>query len=249
MNNELLLLCGNDIPFPEAQLTIHQPSIKEIGYIGEEAFFVGCELLNFSKKNLESSDKNDLINSSDFDIIMSIMKDKKNIAIQKNRISAMLLLSLLFPDYKMIIRESDLAFEKDKNSYYINNNNYPRFKEILNDMFCLKANKSDEQNYNPAGEQARKIAEKLRKGRSQVAKVKGENEKVSIISRYMSILCVGLPANLNDLKELTIYQLFDAFGRYELKMNYDIYFKAKLAGAKDLEEVENWMKDIHSDSK
>jgi hypothetical protein len=31
-----------------------------------------------------------------------------------------------------------------------------------------------------------------------------------------------------------------------MKENYDIYIDAKLAGAKDLEEVDNWMDDIHS---
>jgi hypothetical protein len=29
-------------------------------------------------------------------------------------------------------------------------------------------------------------------------------------------------------------------------MSYDIYIQAKMAGAKDLKEVEDWMKDIHS---
>ena len=33
MKNELLLLAGSDIPFPEARITIHQPTLKEIGYI------------------------------------------------------------------------------------------------------------------------------------------------------------------------------------------------------------------------
>lgn len=32
--DELLLLSGNDIPFIEAQITIHQPTLKEIAYIG-----------------------------------------------------------------------------------------------------------------------------------------------------------------------------------------------------------------------
>ena len=40
MLNDLLLLSGNDIPFIEAQVNIHQPSIKEIAYIGEESFFI-----------------------------------------------------------------------------------------------------------------------------------------------------------------------------------------------------------------
>ena len=49
MLNDLLLLSGTDIPFQQAQISIHQPTIKEISFIGEEAFFIGCALLNFSK--------------------------------------------------------------------------------------------------------------------------------------------------------------------------------------------------------
>ena len=52
MNNDLLLLSGNDIPFVGAQISIHQPTIKEIAYIGEEAFFSAFELFNFSKNIL-----------------------------------------------------------------------------------------------------------------------------------------------------------------------------------------------------
>ena len=42
MMDELLLLSGNDIPFTEAALTIHSPILKEIGYIGEDSFWIGC---------------------------------------------------------------------------------------------------------------------------------------------------------------------------------------------------------------
>jgi hypothetical protein len=40
--SNLLLLSGNDIPFIEANLTIHTPTIKEIGFIGEDDFYIGC---------------------------------------------------------------------------------------------------------------------------------------------------------------------------------------------------------------
>ena len=43
----------------------------------------------------------------------------------------------------------------------------------------------------------------------------------------------------------TIYQLLDEFHRFELKVNYDTYVKFKIAGAKDLKDPEDWMKDIH----
>ena len=45
--------------------------------------------------------------------------------------------------------------------------------------------------------------------------------------------------------DYTIYQLKTEFKRYQLKINSDVYLKAKLAGAQDLEEVEDWMGDIH----
>ena len=34
MKNELLYISGNDIPFEEARLILHQPIIKEIAFIG-----------------------------------------------------------------------------------------------------------------------------------------------------------------------------------------------------------------------
>ena len=41
MDIRLALMCGIDIPVPNLQLIIHQPTIKEIAYIGESDFFLG----------------------------------------------------------------------------------------------------------------------------------------------------------------------------------------------------------------
>ena len=82
MLNELLLLSGNDIPFPAAQLVIHQPTISEIAYIGEEKFYTGCELLRFSKDNLTDEDKIHLINQTNFEILMSILNEKNPVTMQ-----------------------------------------------------------------------------------------------------------------------------------------------------------------------
>ena len=98
MLNDLLLLSGNDIPFPEAQLIIHQPTIKDIGYIGEEAFFAGCEFLRFSKDKLSQEDRSRLENITNFEIIMSIIREK-NPVVQRNKTCMLMVLSLLFPTY------------------------------------------------------------------------------------------------------------------------------------------------------
>lgn len=245
MLNDLLLLSGNDIPFESAQISIHQPTIKEIAYIGEEAFFIGCELLNFSKEVLSIEDKTNLENKTNFEVFMSIMIDKRTLALQKSRTSAILVLTLLFPSYEIKITKDFIEIKKDEEIYSINNNNFEEFKEILVSMFCLKSHSSTK-NFNPLGEQAKAIADKLNKGRAKIANEKKEKQKIAILSRYISILAVGETKSINDLLQYTVYQLFDEFERYELKQSYDVYFQAKLVGAKDLKEVESWMKDIHS---
>ena len=236
MNNELLLLSGNDIPFPEAQITIHQPTIHEIAYIGEECFYTGCEFLRFSKDRLGDEDKIHLESYTNFDVLMSIMKEQ-NATILKNKTCVLMVLSLIFPQYNIDIKDN-IVLSKDNETYQINNQNYDKFLDILNSMFCLSAS-SEGASYNPNGEMAKKIAE-----------LNEQNEKpnkVAIISRYVSILAVGQQKDINSFMDYTVYQLFDEFKRYELKLNWDIYLQAKMAGAQDLKEVDDWMKDIYSE--
>ena len=243
MDNELLLLSGNDIPFIEAQVTIHQPTIKEIAYIGEEAFFTGCELINFSKNILPEQDKVNLEDKTNFDILIAILRER-NAVMQRNRNCVEMVLALIFPWYTIDIISDAIVLEKEEERHLINNDNFETFKTIFNMMFSFS--KDETRDYNPSGDLAKQIAEKLQKRHQKLAELKEGKKKIDILSRYVSILAVGEHKDMNSLLNLSVYQLFDEFERFKLKMSYDIYFQAKMAGAKDLKEVEDWMKDIHS---
>lgn len=243
MDNELLLLSGNDIPFIEAQVTIHQPTIKEIAYIGEEAFFTGCELINFSKNILPEQDKVNLEDKTNFDILIAILRER-NAVMQRNRNCVEMVLALIFPWYTIDITSDAIVLEKEEERHLINNDNFETFKTIFNMMFSFSKDKT--RDYNPSGEVAKRIAEKLKQRHQKLAELKEGKQKIDILSRYVSILAVGEHKDMNSLLNLSVYQLFDEFERFKLKMSYDIYFQAKMAGAKDLKEVEDWMKDIHS---
>ena len=247
MKNELLLLSGADIPFIEGTVTIHQPTIYEISLIGEEALFTGCELLKFSKDILTPEDKTRLSNYTDFNILMSIINDKSGSMIF-NVSCAKQVLDLIFPLYTVTFAP-DAILLVDANDKFtlcgqINEINFLAFKEIINQMFCLQKT-SSEQNYNTQGELAKKIADKFKKRKQQLAELSSKTNKVAIFSRYISILTVGEHKDINSFMKYTVYQLFDEFQRFELKMGYDIYFQARMAGAKDLKEPDDWMKDIH----
>lgn len=246
MLDDLLLLSGNDIPFIEAQITIHQPRIKEIAYIGEEAFLTGWQFLDFSKNFLSSEDSLNLDDKTNFDILIAILRER-NAVMQKNKDCVMMVLALMFPEYSISFSKRGIELKKENDIHYINNDNFEAFKIILKKMFSF-GNKDDNVNdFNPSGDMANKIAEKLRERHKILAeKNNDKNKKIDIISRYVSILAVGQRKDINSLMSYTVYQLFDEFERYQLKLIYDLNTQAKLAGAKDLKEIDDWMKDIHS---
>lgn len=247
MKHDLLLLSKNDIPLVSAGISIHQPSIKEIAYMGEDSFFMACEAIKISKNMLNIQDNSVLDNITDFDIFMQVMvqpvKDLKKV-----RSCVNMLFELLFPNYTFSfdVNENAIIFqsiddEDTENKRQINSKNFPTFKAIISSMFCLKTTTKE---YDPDGEMAKRIVEQLKKRHQKLAQLQG-GKKTSILSRYISILAVGLGKNVNDLMEYSMYQLFDEFERFQLKISYDMYVSAKMAGAKGLEEVDNWMKDIH----
>lgn len=240
--NKLLLETGGDIPFPRAQVTIHTPTLKEIALIGERNFFIGCHFLNFNKETLSDEDKLGLENKSDFDIFMSVMNNPQ-MAIHKT--DALMVLALLFPQYRLKVTKEEILLQSENFSSSINKQNYDDFKSILNQVFCLKGEEAGDE-YDPADALAARIAEKIKKGKMKRNKQGTEqDETFSIYGKYMSILAVGLKKDKNELSNYTVYQIRDEFQRFIMKENYDIYIDAKLAGAQDLEEVENWMDDIH----
>ena len=236
----LLLQTGGDIPFIPARVTIHNPSLKEIGMIGEKNFHIGCQFLSFNKnKFLNNEDKTRLENKSNFEIFMSEMNSREK-AIHKN--DAIMVLALLFPQYKIKIDKDKILLQLENFSSSINKQNYEDFVDVINQMFCLKIAEGDD--FNPADALAAKIAEKIKKGKQKRNK-KDTDDNISIYGKFISILSVGLQKDKNILREYTIYQIRDEFERFMAEQNYDMYFRAKLAGAQDLEEVKNWMDDLH----
>ena len=240
--DKLILQTGVDIPFPKAQLTVHQPKIAEISYIGESNFHIGSQFLLFDKNKLTSEDKINLDNQSNFNIFMSVMNSRER-AVHKT--DALMVLALLFPEAKLKIEADKILLQLENFSSSINEQNFADFQNILKQIFCL-GEEGDKDQYNPADDLAKRIAEKLKKRKEKLAKAKNEDiNNVTIYSKYISILSVGLKKDKNELSNYTIYQIRDEFKRFQLKQDFDIYIKAKLAGAQDLEEVKNWMEDIH----
>lgn len=239
MDYRLNLIAGTDLPVPECQLAIHQPTIRELSYIGEETFNIGSHYLCINK-NMFTEDESDLLNKSNFQIFMTIMTSEET---KDKKIAVLELLKLLLPNYKCIMTPRSIICSSGDISIIIDDNNFDIFQERISDIFCLRG-ANDSQNFNPQSPKAKEIAAKLMRGRQRVAAQKGDNN-TSIITQYVSILAVGLKMSLNELLNLTIFQLYDLIQRYNLFVAWDLDIRSRLAGGKPEGEPDNWMKSIH----
>lgn len=230
------LITGIDIPFPEAQLIIHQPTAKEIAYLGEKDFFTGIQLLCFNKSMIAQGE-NVLGNQSDFQILMTVMSEKEA---EKQKECVISVLEMIFPNQRSLITPRAFVIG-DK---MIDDNNFNAFQNLLKDIFCLKSQLSQQGGYNPADKRAKEIADKLAKAKEKIAKQKGETD-TSFINQYVSILAVGLQQSVLETSKYTLYQIFDQVERFGLYTAWDIDIKAKMAGATGESKVDNWMKNLH----
>lgn len=236
----LALMCGTDIPIPECQVTIHQPRIKEIALIGDVDFLTAIQTLSVNK-NMIAQGETLLTNTNNFQIFMTIMQEKETVD-KKEAIKQ--LFPLILPEYKVAFTPRSILLTSTNGNVMIDDSNFEALQKVLNAIFCINSGPMEIQSFNPQGEKAREIAEKLMKARQRVAAQKG-NEG-SIFAQYISVLTIGLNSmSLRDCEELTMYQLFDLVERYMLYVNWDLDIRSRLAGGKLDKQPENWMKNIH----
>lgn len=243
----LALMTGVDIPIPECNLVIHQPTIKEISFMGEKEYFLAIQTLSLDKKSLVE-DETLLADLTNFNIFMTIMTDKTSLDKKK---TVQQVFSLLFPNYSVSMTGRSIIFilkndDENNQPVMIDENNFDIFQEIIKQICCLGHNSMQKSGFNPQDKRAKEIADKLMRARQRVAAQKGDNSDGSLLGQYLSVVTVGIGAmSLENCLNLTMYQLFDLVERYSLYTAWDIDMKVRLAGGKSDKEPDNWMKNIH----
>ena len=242
MDIRLALMTGIDIPIPQMQLTLHQPTIQEISFLGEQDFFTAVHLLTLDKEVLieDESVSSQLTN---FQVLMKVIEQMD----ANKKAPLYSLFSLLFPEHRMVLMpKSIVLMGNETENVMIDENNFQTFQDVLKEVLCV-SNLFQGNNvvYKPANAAAKRIADKIMRGRRKVAEMK-EKSNDSVFARYISILTIGLASmTLQDCTALTMFQLFDLVERFNLFTEWDINLRARLAGGTPKSEAENWMKSIH----
>lgn len=249
MYSKLMLMTGVDIPVPELQTAIHQPTILEISYIGELQYFSTMQLFCFNKATLlagNTKGTSNLLAMNNFEIFMTLINGPD--AIEKKE-QVIAVLAILFPGYVAQFLPRSLFFNnvEKKHSFTLDEKNFDNLKAVLEDVSGLKnATSGSNGSFNPKGQKAAEIAAKLMKGRQRAAQNRGEGSSDGVLARYVSILTIGLNSmSLSECLNLTVYQLYDLIERYGLYISWDLDIKSRLAGGKPDSKPDDWMKNIH----
>lgn len=254
--HKLILDTKANIPFPSAQLIIYQPSLAEVALLGESNFFVAVNALTKDYKSMNFKDNSDLDNLTNFDILMSITREKSENS-KLIFVTILQLLELILPGYKIGLTPSSIILQDIKTeegakpqTHIIDKNNFDTFAQIIWEMFGVASltGSANAYDYNPAGDRARALVEKFKKKQeylAQLRKERGEDTATaSIFGRYINILAVGEQKDKNQLAQYSVYQLIEEFKRFQLKETFDYTLQAKMAGAKNVKDAKDWMQDI-----
>ena len=242
-NISLALITGIDIPIPECSVVLHQPTIEEISFLGEEEFLSGVNCLCVDKDNFVQDENAEVIaNINNFQLLMMIIEQDKSHKIRQNMQST---LKLMFPAYQIVFTPRAIMLNNNGESFIVDERNFESLQLICRQVFCV--HKTDGDKFNPQGAKAKEIAQKLLKARKRVAELKAqENPCSSVLGQHISVLAVGLHSmSLKDLIHCTIFQIYDLMERFGLYTGYDMDMRARLAGADIKQDPENWMKPIH----
>lgn len=247
-----LYLSGQQVLISNCNIAITQPKISQIVIFGENMFLQSVQLLGHCEKFVEALREGNpqLEELSDFQLLLIILQNDITTKTDMTNF-----FELIFPDYTVKFTESAMEFYVEEELVGILNPfNYSFFQTVVNELFdpTYAKVKDEEFNVSPANKKAVEIAEKLKKAREERAKAhsnQNTGEGGSLFGHFASVLSIGLNMDINVFYSYTPFQLYDAFTRYQSKLQYDLYQKiatTPLMDVSKMEEPETWLRDLYT---
>lgn len=242
---DLLNISQSEYEFCNVEL--HQPTIRELAKIfkQEEDLIFTLKLLISPLQQTLNLNNNEL---TEFQIFLGLLvTDTTSLGLTIGKKKHLLeLINLCFKGYELKILKNSFIFKKldDENFFIVvDDNNFDEFKKVLGSMFDIpEIFENQEAKYNPKNARAARIAKALEAGNKKVAEINKSENKKGIIENYISILSIGLKIPPSILcRELTLYNLFNLYKRFTMRISWDLDIDCRLAGGSPKESPDNWM--------
>lgn len=239
--DSLFISTGIDIPNEDFGLTFHQPRIKEIALLGETNYFLALQVFRLNTDTLKIHNPN----ATDWDVFQKVLSGKvEGITNMRALISNFLQLFLVD---KVNIGPRSLIIDSSNGIINIEPEQFREFQNLIRQIggASLLSEKKDD-DFNPKNKRAAEIAEKMKKARAKLAKVKAtemgidKSKNPGFLARYMKIAEIGTANSIDNINNMTLLQLNNLVQAYFAWESYDLDVRSRLAGAKNEKKMVHW---------
>lgn len=238
--DDLQTISGIDIPVEGLGLTIHQPRINEIAILGQHNYFIALQVFRLNKQMLKVQTPE----ATDWAIFCQSV-DQKITGIKSTRALVTNFLQLFMKD-KIMIGPRSLIVTTPEGIVNIEPEDFPKFQQLISNVGGASILQPQEETFNPKNRRAAEIAEKMKKARSRLAKVKTAEsgipqEAEGFLARYVRAVATVTANSLEQVSNMTLHQLTTVMQTYLAWEAYDLEIKSRLAGAKSDKQLVHWM--------
>lgn len=240
--DELQRITGVDIPVEELCITLRQPKVKDISMLGETNYFIALQLFTMTAEQLRIETPG--VNG--WTILQEALKQKID-GITDTKVLVHNFLQLFFnqtvnfgPRSLMIMGKGDIQNVEPED--------FDKLQSLIGTLGGKELLVPTEEAFNPKNKRAAEIAEKMKKARKRLAKVKAAENggidpdaaKKGFLSRYIRTVALGTQNSLEQVNNMTILQLNELMQMFLAKEEYDLDVRSRLAGAKSDKELIHW---------
>lgn len=230
MIDELQIITAAPIPLVELGVTLRQPTAREIALLGEEQYFIALKLFLMSTKDLKIRTQG----VSNWDIFQQVLKQKVDgVADVRNLISNFI--KLFFVENASLGPRSIIVQTK-KGISNIEPEDFDVVQAVVRQLGGADLLVPQEEIFRPKNKKAAEIAEKMKKARKRLARVKaiesGQDpdapKKADFLGKYIRSLAVVTANSVEQLSNMTLLQINTLMETYLAYEQYNIEVQQRM---------------------
>ena len=239
--DELQLTTGIDIPVEGLGLTLRQPKVRDIAILGEQKYFMALSIFGMTTKSLGIKSPE----ATNWAILQETL-DQKVDGIKNMRTFMTNFLQLFFND-KVVFGPRSIMVQGAGGIQNIEPEDFDVFQVLIGTLGGASLLSPAEEKFKPKNKKAAEIAEKMKKARARLAKVKAaqngtaDQKDKGFLARYIRVVAVATANSIEQVCNMTLLQLNTIVQTYLAKEAYDLEVKSRLAGAKSDKDLVHWM--------
>lgn len=238
--DDLQIITGIDLPIEGLGLTIHQPMVREIAILGQQNYFLALQIFRLNKEQLSIT--TDQV--TDWAIFQKSLEQKID-GVKNTRTLITNFLQLFMTD-KITIGPRSLIVDTSHGLVNIEPEDFGAFQTLIGKVGGASLLQPSEEVFNPKNRRAAEIAEKMKKARARLAKVKAaenggqQTDSEGFLARYVRAVAVATANSLQEVSNMTLLQLHIVMQTYLAREAYDLEIRSRLAGAKSDKPLTHW---------